>query len=100
VDLDGLFRALADPTRRAILDGLAERNGQTLFEICVRLTTRHDADMSRQAVTKHLDVLEETGLIRTTREGRSKFHYLDERPVVSAYDDWLRPHVTRGRRQR
>ncbi len=99
MDLDGLFRALADPTRRLILDGLAERDGQTLFEICARLTMHHGAAMSRQAVSKHLDVLEAAGVIRTAREGRSKFHLLDEGPVVAAYDGWLRTHVTRGRKR-
>ncbi|MFG1794051.1 ArsR/SmtB family transcription factor [Nocardia sp. NPDC049149] len=84
-----VFKALADPTRRAILDGLAERDGQTLFEICGRLTMRHGLGSSRQAVSQHLDVLEQAGLVRTERAGRSKFHYIDRKPLVGLVDRWL-----------
>src|SRR5206468_918599 len=59
---DSLFKALADPTRRAILDELTERNDQTLFEICGRLTMKHGLSSSRQAISQHLAVLEEAGL--------------------------------------
>src|SRR3712207_8273348 len=76
-----VFRALADPTRRAILDELQERNGQTLFELCTRLITRHGLSSSRQAVSQHLDVLEAAGLVRVRREGRYKFHDLDTSPL-------------------
>ena len=58
-----VFKALADPTRRAILDELTERNGQTLFELCVRLTSKHALGSSRQAISQHLAVLEDAGLI-------------------------------------
>ena len=76
-----VFKALADPTRRAILDELQERNGQTLFELCTRLISRHGLSSSRQAVSQHLDVLEEAGLVRSRREGRYKFHDLDTAPL-------------------
>ena len=59
-----VFKALADPTRRAILDELTERDGQTLFEICARLATKHGLGSTRQAVSQHLDVLEDAGLVR------------------------------------
>ncbi|MGZ4670900.1 MAG: ArsR/SmtB family transcription factor, partial [Blastococcus sp.] len=59
-----VFKALADPTRRAILDELQERNGQTLFELCARLISRHGLGSSRQAVSQHLAVLEAAGLVR------------------------------------
>ena len=72
-----VFKALADPTRRAILDELAERDGQTLFELCARPDQKHRAASSRQAVSQHLDVLEAAGLVATQREGRYKFHHLD-----------------------
>jgi len=72
-----VFKALADPTRRAILDELTERNGQTLFELCVRLTAKHGLGSSRQAISQHLDVLEAAGLIRTRRAGRYKYHDFD-----------------------
>ncbi|HEU4671428.1 MAG TPA: metalloregulator ArsR/SmtB family transcription factor [Candidatus Limnocylindrales bacterium] len=84
-----VFRALADPTRRAILDELAERDGQTLFEICVRLINRHGLGSSRQAISQHLDVLEEAGLIHVRREGRYRFHDLDRRPLEHLLDHWI-----------
>ena len=83
-----MFKALADPTRRAILDELQERNGQTLFEICVRLTSRHGLGSSRQAISQHLDVLEDAGLVSTRREGRYKFHDLDTSPLQEISDRW------------
>jgi DNA-binding transcriptional ArsR family regulator len=84
-----VFKALADPTRRAILDELQERNGQTLFEICVRLTSRHGLGSTRQAVSQHLDVLEDAGLVITRREGRYKFHDLDTTPLREITQRWL-----------
>ena len=76
-----VFKALADPTRRAILDELQERNGQTLFELCVRLMSKHGLGSTRQAISQHLDVLEAAGLVHTRREGRYKFHDLDTTPL-------------------
>ena len=67
--MSDLFEALVAPARRAILDELCERDGQTLFEICARLTMKHDLTLTRQAISQHLDVLESAGLIRTRREG-------------------------------
>jgi DNA-binding transcriptional ArsR family regulator len=86
-----VFKALADPTRRRILDELTERNGQTLFEICARLATKHGVGSSRQAISQHLELLEAAGLIVTAREGRYKFHYLDTRPLERIVDRWLTP---------
>ena len=83
-----IYRALADPTRRALLDELQERNGQTLFELCTRLITRHGLGSTRQAVSQHLAVLEEAGLVRTRREGRYKFHDLDTSPLRTITDRW------------
>jgi DNA-binding transcriptional ArsR family regulator len=84
-----VFKALADPTRRAILDELAHRDGQTLFEICARLVSRHRVTSSRQAVSQHIDVLVDAGLVRTRREGRYKFHDIDRRPLEKVVDRWL-----------
>jgi DNA-binding transcriptional ArsR family regulator len=89
-----VFKALADPTRRAILDELAERSGQTLFELCSRLTMRHQLTMSRQAISQHVDVLEQAGLVETRREGRFKFHDLQPAPLETLTDRWLRPTET------
>jgi DNA-binding transcriptional ArsR family regulator len=83
-----VFRALADPTRRAILDELQERSGQTLFELCARLISKHGLGSSRQAVSQHLHVLEEAGLVRSRREGRYKFHDLDTTPLRAITDRW------------
>jgi DNA-binding transcriptional ArsR family regulator len=83
-----LFRALADPTRRAILDELRDRDDQTLFELCGRLTMKHRLGSSRQAISQHLDVLEDAGLITTRREGRYKFHRLDTSPLSAIVDRW------------
>jgi len=83
-----VFKALADPTRRAILDELQERSGQTLFELINRLVSRHGLSSSRQAVSQHLDVLEAAGLVRTRREGRYKFHDLDTTPLRTIAERW------------
>jgi DNA-binding transcriptional ArsR family regulator len=85
---DPLFRALADPTRRVILDELTQKDGQTLFEICGRLAMKHGLGSSRQAISQHLAVLEEAGLVTTRREGRYKFHHLDTTPLRSIVERW------------
>src|SRR5262245_46370779 len=89
VSVADVFKALADPTRRKILDELSERNGQTLFEICARLATKHQLGSSRQAISQHLNVLEDAGLIRSERRGRCKFHELDTTPLERIVDRWL-----------
>jgi DNA-binding transcriptional ArsR family regulator len=92
-----VFEALATPARRAILDELTERNGQTLFEICARLTMKHDLSLTRQAVSQHLTVLEAAGLITTRREGRYKFHFLDTTPLIDGVvKRWLKPERKAG----
>lgn len=96
--MDDLYRALADPTRRAILDELVERDGQTLFELCGRLTMKHGIGSSRQAISQHLDVLESAGLITVRREGRYKFHSFDGRPLKAIAERW--PSGGRGGRGR
>jgi DNA-binding transcriptional ArsR family regulator len=83
-----VFRALDDETRRLVLDELATRNGQTLFEICTRLTMRHGIGSTRQAISQHLAVLEDAGLVRTERRGRSKLHYFDRTPLTAIAERW------------
>lgn len=83
-----LFKALADPTRRAILDELVARDDQTLFEICSRLAMNHDLTPTRQAVAQHLDVLEDAGLVHSRREGRYRYHTLDTSPLRAIGDRW------------
>jgi DNA-binding transcriptional ArsR family regulator len=87
--LADLFKALADPTRRIVLDELCDRDGQTLFEICARLATKHGLGSSRQAISQHLDVLEDAGLIETRREGRFKFHHVNTKPLEQIVERWL-----------
>ena len=83
-----LFRAIGDPTRRIILDELTERDGQTLFEICGRLTMKHGLTSSRQAVSQHLAVLEQAGLVHTRRQGRYNFHHIDTGPLRAIVERW------------
>ncbi len=89
--MSDVFRALADPTRRTILDELTDRDGQTLFELCARLATIHQVTSSRQAISQHLDVLEAAGLVHVRREGRTKLHFLDTRPLTAIVDRWPIP---------
>lgn len=83
-----VYEALAAPARRAILDELLERDGQTLFELCARLATKHDMGMSRQGFSQHLSVLESAGLVTTRREGRCKLHFVDTRPLKQIAERW------------
>ena len=83
-DDDAVFRALADPSRRQLLDGLRRKNGQTLSELSQGL------DMSRQAVTKHLAILEEANLLSTKRQGREKLHFINSVPIHAIADRWIR----------
>ena len=82
--MDKVFKALADPSRRLLLDRLFEASGQTLGELC------KDLDMSRQAVTQHLGVLEAADLVITRREGREKLHYLNPVPIHKIEERWIR----------
>jgi DNA-binding transcriptional ArsR family regulator len=91
-----VYHALADRTRRKILDELTERDGQTLFEICSRLAMKYQLTSTRQAVSQHLDVLQAAGLIVTRREGRYKFHHLDKEPLEHIADRWLKPDLPRS----
>lgn len=86
-----IYRALAEPTRRIILDELNKRKGQTLFELCGRLAMAHGISSSRQAVSQHLAVLEEVGLVRTERQGRTKLHWFDGSPLKAIVTRWPIP---------
>jgi uncharacterized protein YndB with AHSA1/START domain len=82
-DLDLVFRALADPTRRDLLDRLHEHNGQTLGELCAHVA------MARQSVAQHLGILEAANLVSTLRRGREKLHYINPVPLQQIYDRWI-----------
>jgi DNA-binding transcriptional ArsR family regulator len=86
-----IFKALAHETRRMIVDELSEQDGQTLLEICSRLTTKHGLASSREAISQHLAVLEAAGLVETGGEGGDKLHYLNTRPLEHVAYRWLRP---------
>ena len=81
--MDQVFKALADASRRGLLDRLRADNGQTLNELCARL------DMTRQAVSKHLGILEEANLVATVKQGREKLHYLNPVPIHDIAERWI-----------
>jgi DNA-binding transcriptional ArsR family regulator len=85
-----VFEALAAPARRAILDVLCERDDQTLFELCGRLASDHRVELTRQAISQHLAVLEAAGLVRARRAGRYKYHSVDLGPLRAALGRWSR----------
>lgn len=82
--MDEVFKALADASRRSLLDRLHARNGQTLVELCDGLA------MTRQAVTKHLGILEDANLVTTLKHGREKLHYLNPVPIHEIGERWIR----------
>jgi DNA-binding transcriptional ArsR family regulator len=81
--MDAVFKALADASRRELLDRLRAGNGQTLGQLCERL------DMTRQAVSKHLAILEEANLVTTIKRGREKLHYLNPVPIHEIAERWI-----------
>ena len=81
--MDQVFKAMADASRRELLDRLRANNGQTLNELCARL------DMTRQAVSKHLGILEEANLVVTVKQGREKLHYLNPVPIYDIAERWI-----------
>jgi len=83
-DIDKVFKALADPSRRELLDRLYARNGQTLGELCEGL------EMARQSVTQHLGLLEAANLISVQKHGREKRHYFNPVPIHDIYERWIR----------
>ena len=87
--MDDIFKALADPTRRLILDELAARRSQTLYELCTRLIMKHKVQMSRQAIVKHLEILESAELVKSERQGRLKFLYFNDAPIRRISERWI-----------
>lgn len=85
-DVDGVFKALADPSRRELLDRLYARNGQTLTQLCGGL------GMARQSVSQHLEVLEAANLISVEWQGREKLHYVNPVPIHQIYERWIRKY--------
>ena len=85
-DVDTVFRALADPSRRELLDRLFARGGQTLTDLCQGL------DMARQSVSQHLEILEAANLISVQWQGREKLHYVNPVPIHAIYERWIRKY--------
>lgn len=94
--IDDVFKALGDPIRRRILDRLATRPGQSLFEICAASVTKDGKSLSRQTISQHLEMLERAGLIHTHWSGRTKMHTYDNAPLRRAVDAWLNKHLKKG----
>ena len=94
-DDNKVFKALADPTRRLILDALSERKEQTFYELQVRLIMRHQVNMTRQGISKHLRILEKAGLVQTHRKGRFKVLSFLERPIKDISDRWINRLIER-----
>ena len=92
-EFDHVFKALGDPTRRRIIDALAERPRQSLFELCAGSAAAGGTALSRQAVTQHLDLLERAGLVRVEWSGRTRLHTLDLGPLRTAVRLWLAHHL-------
>ncbi len=90
-NLSKLFRALGDDTRLLILEQLRKRDDQSLFELCARLIEEHSVTLTRQAITRHLNTLEQAGLIRTAWQGRTKVHSLTAASLEETVSTWLKP---------
>jgi DNA-binding transcriptional ArsR family regulator len=98
-ELDHVFKALGDPTRRRIIDRLRERPNQSLFEICAASHAEDGAGLSRQAITQHLDMLQRAGLVRVEWSGRTRIHSFEPGPMREAFDAWLRSRLQKGKRR-
>ncbi|GIO61657.1 putative HTH-type transcriptional regulator YuzN [Paenibacillus cineris] len=88
-DKDAIFKALADPTRRLMLDELSERNELTLYELTVRLIMKHELSISRQAIAKHLAALEEAGLVMTEKKGKYRVIIFNNEPLKHLLEGWV-----------
>jgi DNA-binding transcriptional ArsR family regulator len=89
MDEDIVFKALADPTRRLILDEFAERSEQTLYELSARLVMKHGVTISRQAIAKHIGVLEVARLLRSERRGKYRIITFNRKPIIKITERWV-----------
>ncbi|WP_338453267.1 metalloregulator ArsR/SmtB family transcription factor [Niallia oryzisoli] len=88
-DKDAIFKALADSTRRLILDELSERNEMTLYELTARLIMKHNLTISRQAIAKHLTTLEDAGLVKSERKGKYRVLMFNKEPLKDLLKGWI-----------
>ena len=86
---DAIFKALNDSTRRLMLDELAERNEMTLYELTIRLITKHNLDISRQAIAKHLSILDEAELVKSVKKGKYRVLTFNKKPLKNLLDRWI-----------
>ncbi|WP_224077493.1 ArsR/SmtB family transcription factor [Planococcus chinensis] len=86
---DAIFKALSDSTRRLILDEMVERNELTLYELTIRLISKHKLDISRQAIAKHLALLDEAGLVKSERKGKYRILRYNSEPLKDLLDRWI-----------
>ncbi|HBP63666.1 MAG TPA: transcriptional regulator [Desulfosporosinus sp.] len=89
-DKDAIFKALSDSTRRLILDELSERNEVTLYELTVRLITKHNLNISRQAIAKHLSALDDAGLVKSKRKGKYRVLSFNNEPLKDLLKGWIK----------
>ncbi|MCB2199143.1 helix-turn-helix domain-containing protein [bacterium] len=95
-DQDAVFKAIADPTRRLLLQELAARDQQSLFELVVRLIDLHGLSITRQGISKHLSLLESAGLIEAEWQGKTKLHRLNRKPLDDVCRPWLDSMIRDG----
>ena len=88
-ELDELYKAVSDQTRRRIIDELSVRDNQSLFEICTRLLSQHEIGISRQAISRHLGVLEQVGIIDVEWQGNTKIHSLNRESLKRLVESWI-----------
>lgn len=86
---DSIFKALADSTRRLILDELSEHNELTLYELTARLIMKHNLNISRQAIAKHLSVLDDAGLVKSKRKGKYRVLFFNNEPLKNLLEGWV-----------
>lgn len=87
---DAIFKALNDSTRRLMLDELSERNEMTLYELTVRLVTKHQLAITRQAIAKHLSILDEAGLVKSTKKGKYRVLTFNKEPLEHLLENWIK----------
>ena len=90
MDSDKLFKALSNPIRRLMLDELTDRNEQTFYELCSRLIMKHNVGISRQALARHLELLEDAELVSSQKKGKFRIIQFNQKPIENLADRWLK----------
>ena len=90
MESDKLFKALSNPIRRMMLDELSDRNEQTFYELCSRLIMKHNVGISRQALARHLELLEDAELVTSQKKGKFRIIQFNQKPIENLADRWLK----------